>query len=431
MECEKPNPSLQLPQDLVGPIAAAIDTCCASVSERTAALRSCMLVCHSFATEFRPYLYRDFHITGASPARSVLSEWLHSRTLAQHPGYQRFIKNVVIAPITWKEAPWSILSSPDFPSLIDHLPEVVSFTLKCPSATRVVSYRYVNERSRNSIARLCSLTSIRHLWFENVVVLPPGLLYRTPNLQVLNIHSVDFIPGGMNESVISHPIHLNMSGSAYTVLSASELATSVPALAVFLKRVSKLSGSHRSDEKCREAHPLAQLLGLGIQTLQKVNFKVYVNRNLSKNKLFNSQVVDFSRAEKLECLSLAFDLSDIRPGRDRSSFSFSDILETLTQAVFTPNGNGRMESLIEVKLTIPIPNANLTKAAIEQERGWRDLDLALANRDHLPKLRMVELRLLVQKDLACLEQENISDLFLCSLPREARKVMVAVDSSSF
>ncbi|KAH6899533.1 hypothetical protein BKA70DRAFT_1313758, partial [Coprinopsis sp. MPI-PUGE-AT-0042] len=113
----------QLPLDLIGIIAADVASNL-NDERKTRTLKNCMLVCRSFAHEFRRHLFESLHIYD-SMIESIedISKRLcvHAKTLEDHPEYQTFIKTVKIDVETGPGWGPSILDHPQFPSWLKGL----------------------------------------------------------------------------------------------------------------------------------------------------------------------------------------------------------------------------------------------------------------------------------------------------------------------
>jgi hypothetical protein len=185
------HPSIQLPQELIGTIAAAV------ASDRNDQIRlktlaACMLVCWDFALEFRPHFFKILAVDqgNAIDYDDALGKRLsaHAQALEDHPEYQRMVKTLVLVTPSF---PPSILYDARFPQWLKGLTSVSEFVIApCSEESLDFNDPDLPQETRDAITQLCTSPSIRKLDFKQIDNLPSRLFCDTPNLEYLNLGGV-------------------------------------------------------------------------------------------------------------------------------------------------------------------------------------------------------------------------------------------------
>ncbi|KAH6899592.1 hypothetical protein BKA70DRAFT_1526872 [Coprinopsis sp. MPI-PUGE-AT-0042] len=174
------KPTTSLRRGLSAPIVAALVASLHADDEctrrfRNLTLKNCMLVSHSFAHEFRPYLYHTLYIVDS---QTIEQQWVvhkrlcrHNRTMLAHPEYQKLVKKVIIALDAYVKLKRSLVDFPEFPSWIETLPKVSSVAFTSLSMTyEALSFLHFPPASMEAISRLCSRPSVQSLSFSGYSV---------------------------------------------------------------------------------------------------------------------------------------------------------------------------------------------------------------------------------------------------------------------
>ncbi|KAH6899563.1 hypothetical protein BKA70DRAFT_1313827 [Coprinopsis sp. MPI-PUGE-AT-0042] len=422
----------QLPLDLIGIIAADVASN-PYERQRTRTLTQCMLVSRSFAHEFRRHLFDNLLIYDSTmEAVEDISKRLciHAKALEDHTEYRRFVKAVRISLEVEPGLGSSILDDPQFPSWLEGLTSVTSFSLR--NFSEHFDFAELDPRPRDAIIKLCSLSPIRCLTFDDVENLPPRLFCEAPNLEYLSLASV--IAGGSSEedpdnladsdtptSTVSRNPQIHLHIPHYSV--DEEVPRMLRALAPILNRVWKLSGKYDTVEEL-------MLLSFGLldarDTLRELDltlFKTYSPREI------NVVPIVISPAKNLERLTLTFRHSVFKPPSNDEP-NLSALLHYISFMVSGIRHNdegtlGRLSTIIIGLHAIPARCLSPEGIAKDRER-WGELDDVLTKKGYLPGLGRLELKLFLRRGDSMSEETQSSAVqLLPSLAPAVRNVTIS------
>ncbi|KAH6899568.1 hypothetical protein BKA70DRAFT_1313836 [Coprinopsis sp. MPI-PUGE-AT-0042] len=426
------RPSVQLPQDLTGLIAGFVAS---NDDQRIGTLKNCMLVCQSFAREFRPHLFKTFYIldpdADSDDADTVGSRLCtHSNTLERYPEYRELVKEVVVQLYIDEEEEGSSLSeSPHFPSWLKHLTSVTSVSLGSRFDDEPPVYGNIASEARSTLLQLCTRPSIFHLTFDQIRELPARIFHSAPNLTYLSLGSVTMKAEAITQDSIAtsnngHPLHLDIPH--YDVGEEMGNAWSLDPL---FKRVWKLSGGAGGPIV---GAMLAMFMLLTRNTLRELDITIRGSGSDAGNglSLLPASTIQIAKATLLERAVLKFE-------RSASSSFVSDkpdltsVLQLLTWSMLKPNKAG-LKNLSSLVIEMhQIPSGCLERSAIAKEELWTDLDRILSDRSHFPNLQQLEVRLFVRDDedpgLDEDERRLSADALLPSMSKEVATITIVVE----
>jgi hypothetical protein len=246
-----------LPRELIGVIAAAVASD-ANDPRRTQTLASCMLVCRSFTSEFRTYLFdtllvHDSFVGNIHARRDRLSA--HSQMLEDQQGYQKLVRNVSIILKSERLYGNSVGNDSRFPSWLRGLTSVTSISIRTLGGP--VIFSELERSSQEAILNLCSLPSVNRLIIEDIGNLPPQVFLDTLDVESLSFGNV-IIDKSLQRARLTEDevaqircssprLHIHLSRFP----PGTEAARTLQALTPLLARVWKLSGRYNTINEVR------------------------------------------------------------------------------------------------------------------------------------------------------------------------------------
>ncbi|KAH6899520.1 hypothetical protein BKA70DRAFT_1526789 [Coprinopsis sp. MPI-PUGE-AT-0042] len=205
----------RIPPELVGLVAKF--TADIHHTQRAQSLKACMLTCRCFAQEFRRYLFGTLCIHEGywgSPQRARRLLEARYDILLNNPDYVVLVKRVsiLVSNDDLQRGQLSLGNHPTFAKLLNLLPSVTAFVLRSTYAN--LSYPCFSPASGQAIRRLCSLTSITWLAFDDCTSLPASLFLASPNLQELQLKrtKISREEGDFALAPTTQPLHLSLLG---------------------------------------------------------------------------------------------------------------------------------------------------------------------------------------------------------------------------
>jgi hypothetical protein len=240
---------IQLPLDLIGTIAANVAQPSRGRSgDQRQALLNCMLVCRTFAQEFRPHLFNRLTISEGDE-KVAWRLCIQIQILEDHPEYVPLVKAVTIELALEYSWMTSILEHRQFSLALSHLTSVTSFYLHNYGVSFSLARLKPHPHNLNAIIKICSLPSIRSLYFGEIEELPSSFFCNAPNLEYLGLsNALNVDPQDSNASLqgglASHKPQLHLNIIRHERKSRIDVTRTTQGFAPILRRVTKLSAPY-------------------------------------------------------------------------------------------------------------------------------------------------------------------------------------------
>ncbi|KAH6899591.1 hypothetical protein BKA70DRAFT_1230869 [Coprinopsis sp. MPI-PUGE-AT-0042] len=281
---------VQLPQDLIGIIAAEVASSNGDRRTQTLALTGCMLVCR-----------------GPQWCRQLCT---HAQALEDHPEYRNLVKTVTIVLKSKMDPGRSVVNDYRFHSWLKGLTSVTSLSLGTYGTP--LEFSRLRPRPRDAIIQLCSLPSIRCLMFDTLYDLPPWLFCDAPKLKYLSLGSIIMDGSFQKHHLTEDDLKLITSTSPRIRLHFprynvnGDVERTIQALVPILPRIWKLSG--RYDTMDEVALFSMSMIG-GRKTLQELDLALLEDNYHNDNAELDIPPVIILPAKNLERLTLTFNHS--------------------------------------------------------------------------------------------------------------------------
>ncbi|KAH6899530.1 hypothetical protein BKA70DRAFT_735325 [Coprinopsis sp. MPI-PUGE-AT-0042] len=390
----------QLPHDLIAVIAAAVASNPKDYT-RTQTLADCVLVCRSFAQEFRRHLYETFTIreTLLDDAEDTGSKLCaHAQALEDHPEYRKLVKNVTLWLTNQPMHRVSILDDPRFPSWLKGLTSVISVSLGSSNFDEQLDFALIAPSSQKAITQLYTLPSIRRLIFEDIDGLPPRLFCDAPHVEYLSLGSVymddsaSFWHQSLTEDDLKllastkPPVHLRLYN-----IGQDDVAGTLQALIPIIDRVRKLSGRYDA------TGVFSACLVKGRETVREL--ELTLSDPYDRGEL-DAPTAIISSATQIRRLNLKF-IRSLSKSPSGSEPNLSAVLDMIS-APFSAVGHSKLGVLGALStITIEmhdIPARCLREEGIKNDQEmWDHLDGVLSKEQGVvPNLEKMELKLFLR-----------------------------------
>ncbi|KAH6899537.1 hypothetical protein BKA70DRAFT_1313785, partial [Coprinopsis sp. MPI-PUGE-AT-0042] len=397
----------------------------------------CMLVCRSFAHEFRRHLFESLYICDSvSENTDDISKRLcvHAKALQDHPEYQTFVKTVKIDLLTGPGLGPSIFENPQFPSWLKGLTSVTSFSLR--RFTERFDFAVLESRPRDAIVKLCSLPSIRRMMFDRVDNLPPQLFCDRPSLEYLSLASVT-IDGSLAQGELGQLIEQARETSTFRGpqihldiprhRAGEDIRRILRSLLPITNRVWKLSGRY---DTINEAALLVTSALFAKERLRELSLTFSNMYGQLDNEPLNMAPILISPAKNLERLTLKFVrfVSNAPPFHEPSLGALLGHITSMFSLI-KQNDHRSLPRLSIVSIEMHhVPSQCLLDEGMEQDRAmWEGLGDVLSNKGYLPGLKRLELALFLRRGEIMSEEEIHSSVspLLPSLAPDARVITIS------